>query len=74
MPFKVNDNRLLKKYTKLWGRVNILMIIEFDSERVYGDNNTYIKAKKKSYGCKVNTSFQSKKYQKETHHISARHW
>ena len=46
MPFKVNDNRLLKKYTKLWGRVNILMIIEFDSERVYGDNNTYIKAKK----------------------------
>ena len=40
MPFKVNDNRLLKKYTKLWGRVSILMIIEFDSERVYGDNDT----------------------------------
>ena len=46
MPFKVNDNRLLKKYTKIWGKVNILMNIQFDSEPVYGDNNDkYIKAK-----------------------------
>ena len=34
-----------KKYTKLWERVSILMIIEFDSERVYGDNDKYIRGK-----------------------------
>ena len=39
MSFKVNDNRLLKKYSKIWGKVNIFMNIEFDSEPVYGDNN-----------------------------------
>ena len=44
--FKVNDNRLLKKYTKLQKKVSILMHIEFDSEPVYCDNNNkYIKIK-----------------------------
>ena len=65
MSFKVNDNRLLKKHTKIWERVNILMNIEFDSEPVYGDNDKYITAKIKSYGDKVNTNFQSKKNPKE---------
>ena len=45
MSFKVNDNRLLKKHTKIWERVSILMNIKFDSETVYGDNDKYIKAK-----------------------------
>ena len=45
MPFKVIDNKLLKKYTKVWERVSSLMNIEFDSERVYGDNDKYIKTK-----------------------------
>ena len=39
MPFKVNDDMLLKKYTKIWARVNISMNIEFDSEPVYGGND-----------------------------------
>ena len=30
MSFKVNDNRLLKKYSKIWEKVSILMNIEFD--------------------------------------------
>ena len=41
--FKVNDNRLVKKYNKIQGKVSILMNIEFDSEPVYGDNDKYIK-------------------------------
>ena len=41
------------------------MIIEFDSERVYGDNDKYIKAKIKSYGDKVNTNFLGRKIPKE---------
>ena len=46
MFFKVND-RLLKKYTKIWQRVNSLINIEFDSEPVYGDKDKYIKTKTK---------------------------
>ena len=61
MSFKVNDNRLLKKYTKIRKNLSILMNIEFDSEPVYGDNDKYIKAKINSYGYKVNTRFQDKK-------------
>ena len=61
MSFKVNDNRLLKKHTKIWGKVSILMNIEFDSEPVYDDNDKYIKAKIMSYGDKVNKNFQGKK-------------
>ena len=45
MSFKVNNNRLLRKYTIIWGKVSILVNIEFDSEPVYGDNDKYIKAK-----------------------------
>ena len=74
MSFKVNDNRLLEKYSKIWGNVNILMNIEFDSEPVYSDNDKYRKAKIKTYGDKINTNFQGKKYQKKMHHISVCHW
>ena len=43
MSFKVIDNKLLKKYTKMWERVSSLMNIKFDSEPIYGDNDKYIK-------------------------------
>ena len=65
MSFKVIDNRLLKKYTKIWERVSSLMNIEFDSEPVYGGNDKYIKTKIKSYGDKVNSNFQCNKIPKE---------
>ena len=45
MSFKASDNKLLKKYTKIWERVSNLMNIKFDSEPVYGDNDKYIKTK-----------------------------
>ena len=60
MLFKVNDDKMLKKYTKLWEKVSILMNIEFDSETVYGNNDKYIKAKIKSNGNNVNTHFKAK--------------
>ena len=65
MYFKVYDNRLLKKYTKVWERVSILMNIEFDSELTFGDNDKCIKAKVKPYGDEVNTNFQGKKIPRE---------
>ena len=39
MSFKVSDNRLLKKYTEIWERVNNLMDKKFDSEPVDCDND-----------------------------------
>ena len=39
MSFKVTDEKLLKKYTKIWGKISSLMNMKFDSEPVYGDND-----------------------------------
>ena len=65
MSFKAIDNKLLKKYTKIWKRVRHLLNIEFDGEPIYGDNDKKIKTKIKVYGDKVNTNFQGKKITKE---------
>ena len=65
MYFKVSDNKLSKKYKKIWEKVGNLLSIEFDSEPIYGDVDKYIKTKMKMYGDKVNTNFQGKKVPKE---------
>ena len=46
MSFKVINNKLLKKYAKIWERVSNVMNITFESEPI---NDKYIKAKIKSY-------------------------
>ena len=73
MSFKVGDNKLLKKYNKIWEKISNLMNIEFDSEPVYVDGDKYIKTKIKMYEDRVNTNFQSKKVPKQKPHISAYH-
>ena len=65
MSFKVIDNKLLARYTKIWEWLSSLMTIEFGSEPIYGDKKKYIKTKIKSYGDKINTNFQGKKTPKE---------
>ena len=65
MSFKAGDNKLFKKYNKIWGKIGNLLNIEFDSEPVYGDNDKYIKKKIKMYENRVNTNFQGKKVPKE---------
>ena len=65
MSFNVDDNKLLKKYNKIWEKVSNLVNIEFDSEPVYGDGDIYIKTKIKIYGGGVSTNFQGKKVPKE---------
>ena len=65
MSFKVSDNKLLKKYNKIWERISNLINTEFDSAPVYGDNDNYIKKKIKMYEDKMNTNFQGKKVPKE---------
>ena len=65
MSFKVSDKKLLKKYTKIWEKISSLLNKKIDSEPVYGDNDSYIKRKIKSYVDKANTNFQGKKILKE---------
>ena len=65
MSFKVSDNKLLKKYNKIWEKISNLWDIKFDSQSVYGDGDKYIMTKIKMYGDRVNTNFQSKKVPKE---------
>ena len=73
MSFKVDDNKLLKKYNKIWEKVSNLMNIEFDSEPVYGDNGKYMKTKiKKVSGESVNI-FRVKKCLKKMLYINAYH-
>ena len=63
--FKVDDNKLLKKYNKIWEIISNLLNIEFDTELVYGGNNKYIKTKIKMYEDRVNTYFKGKDVPKE---------
>ena len=65
MSFKVDDNKLLKKYDRIWEIISDLLNKEFDSEPVYCDNNKYIKTKIKMYEAKVKTNFQGKEIPKE---------
>ena len=69
MFFKVSDKNLLKKHTKIWGKVSSLIGKEFKSVPVYCDSDKYIKTKIKSYGDKVNTNFQGKKVPKKKYII-----
>ena len=63
--FKINDNKLLKKYNKIWEKISNLLNIKFDSQSVYGDGEKYIKTKIKMYEDRVNKNFQGKKVPKE---------
>ena len=73
--FMVNDNKLFKKYTLIWGKVISLTNVKFDSEPVHGDSDKFIKTKTKSYRDNVNTNFQEKKKgQKKMHHAKVCHW
>ena len=70
MSFQVSDNKLLKKYNKIWERVANLLNKEFDSElyddvEFYGVVDKYIKTKIKMYGDRLNANFQGKKVPKE---------
>ena len=73
MSFKINDDNLLKKYTKIWKRISSLMDIDLDSELVYGDNDKYIKAKIKTDRDQINIISQDKKVQKKMHYTNVYH-
>ena len=58
----IKNDELLEKYSELLEKVKNNIKKEFDSEPVY--NETYLKAKMKSYNEKINTSFHNNKMPK----------
>ena len=54
MPFKVSDNKLLKKYNKIWERVSNLMNTEFDSE-LHKNNKAVWRQNKYKFSRQKNT-------------------
>ena len=60
MSFKAANNKILKKYIKIWENISSLLNKEFDSEPVYGENQKYIKSKIKSYENNIQTDFHKK--------------
>ena len=65
MSFRANNKQILKNYNKIWGKVEKLMRIDFESKPVYGDDDKYIKTKIKIYAGSVITNFHNKKMPKE---------
>ena len=63
-------NKQLLKNNKIWGKVEKLMRIDFESKPVYGDDDKYIKTKIKTYAGSFHKIF-IKKCQKKKHHASA---
>ena len=53
MSFKVRDEKLTKKCTKIWKKVTAQLIKKIGSEPVYGDNDKNMKTKIESYGDKI---------------------
>ena len=46
--FRVMDKQLLKNYNRVWEKIEKIMKIDFESMRVYGDDDKYIKTKIKT--------------------------
>ena len=68
MSLRVDNSKMLKKYSEIWDKISGLLEIEFGSEPVYGDIDSYIKTKIKMYDNKVN-KVKIKKFLKMIHHI-----
>ena len=65
MSFRANNKQILKNYNKIWGKVEKLMRIDFESKPVYGDDEKHIKTKIKIYASSMITNFHNKKLPKE---------
>ena len=65
MSFRANNKQILKNYNKIWGKVEKLLRIDFQSKPVYSDDDKYIKIKIKIYADNMIPNFQNKKMPKE---------
>ena len=49
----VKDKQLLENYNKIWKKIEGLLGVGFESKAIYGDDDKYIKKKKKTYNYKL---------------------
>ena len=66
MSLILKNKQLLKKYTKIWERIEGLMKINFESKHVYSDDDECIKTKIKTYAGSIITNFNNKKMPKKS--------
>ena len=64
----VKDEKILKKYLKIWSKIKRLIKKGLNSEPVYNDK--YIKTKIKIYNDKVYTNFQHNKMPKDNEYCA----
>ena len=65
MSLRVNEEKLFKKYNKIWKKVEKLMKIDIESKPTYGYDHKYIKTKIKTLSDIGNTNFHHDKMPKE---------
>ena len=74
MSLMIKDIQLLKRYNKIWKKIEKLMKTDFNTKTTYGDDNKQIKTKIKTYKDSIITNLYnkkwSKKYQKKKYHIN----
>ena len=70
LSFIVKNKQLLKKYTKIWEKIEGLMKINFESKLVYGDHDKCIKTKIKIYPSRIIKIFIIRKCLKKKHHAN----
>ena len=59
MSLMINDIHFLKKYNKIWNKIEKLMKIDFNTKITYGDDDVkYIKTKIKIYKHSITTNFK----------------
>ena len=62
MSFRVNNKQLLKNYNKIWEKVEKLLMIDFETKPVYGDDDDkYIKTKIKNICWQYNYKFSQQR-------------
>ena len=71
----IKDIQLLKRYNKIWKKIEKIMKIDFNTETTYGDDgDKYVKTRIKTYKDSIITNFYnkngSKKNQKKKYHTN----
>ena len=66
MPFKVRDKFFFKNYNKIWKKNWKFMRIHFNTKPPCGNDDKYIKIKRKTYKDSITTHFYNKKGLKNT--------
>ena len=65
MSLMIKDIQLLKIYNKIWKKFERLIKIDFNTKTTYGDDDTYIKTRIKTYKDSIITNFYDKKGSKK---------